>query len=81
MSEEKEKVESFLREWFKTRFIVFPSDVADALKMDYSKVVEMFDKLEAEGKLFRHPNVPVIRFEGVKKLEEVESGNGEKAET
>jgi hypothetical protein len=49
MSEEKEKVESFLREWFKTRFIVFPSDVADALKMDYSKVVEIFDKLRVES--------------------------------
>jgi hypothetical protein len=53
MSEEKEKVESFLREWFKTRFIVYPSDAADALKMDYSKAMEIFDKLEAEGKLER----------------------------
>jgi Mn-dependent DtxR family transcriptional regulator len=53
MSEEKEKVESFLRDWFKKHSTVYPSDVADALKMNYSNVVEIFGKLEVEGKLER----------------------------
>jgi DNA-binding MarR family transcriptional regulator len=71
MSEERQKVEVFLREWFKAHSIVYPSDVADALKMDYSKVVEIFDKLEADGKLEK------AKFAGYKLEMRAEQRKGE----
>jgi hypothetical protein len=47
----KALVESYLKKHFKKEKQVYPSDVADALDLDYVVVRQVFDELESEGKL------------------------------
>jgi predicted ArsR family transcriptional regulator len=51
VDEAKLRIETFLRKYLKTHKQVYPSDVADALGLDYELTREIFDILEKEGKL------------------------------
>jgi DNA-binding MarR family transcriptional regulator len=47
----KAQIMAYLREHFKKEKQIYPSDVADALGLDYSVVREVFDELEQEGQI------------------------------
>jgi len=45
------KIESFLKKEFKKKQLVYPSDMAIKLNIDYEKVRKSIDKMISEGKL------------------------------
>jgi DNA-binding MarR family transcriptional regulator len=47
----KAQIMAYLREQFKKEKQIYPSDVADALGLDYSVVRKVFDELEQEGQI------------------------------
>ena len=51
VEEAKPVVEAFLRDYMKTHEHVYPSDVADELRLKYELAREIFNILEKEGKL------------------------------
>jgi predicted ArsR family transcriptional regulator len=51
MEQTKVLVMSYLKEHFKKEHQVYPSDVADALGLQYEVVRQVFDELEKEGKI------------------------------
>ncbi len=51
--EAKRRIIQFLEDYMKKHECVYPSDVADALGLEYELVREIFDILEKEGKLER----------------------------
>lgn len=51
LEQTKVLIESYLKEQFKKQQQVYPSDVADALKLNYETVRKVFDELEREGKI------------------------------
>ena len=50
LEQTKVLIESYLKEQFKKQQRVYPSDVADVLKLNYETVHKVFDDLEREGK-------------------------------
>ena len=51
LEDSKALVETFLKKEFKEKKQVYPSDVADALGLEYETVREVFAALEEEGKI------------------------------
>jgi hypothetical protein len=51
LGEAKRLVSMFLKKYLKENRRVYPSDVADALCLEYEKVCEVFSLLEREGRL------------------------------
>jgi ASC-1-like (ASCH) protein len=51
IEEAKSQIQDYLRDYFENNEKVYPSDVADALKIDYEVVREAFAIMEKEGKL------------------------------
>jgi hypothetical protein len=51
LKEAKKLVKTFLRKYLKENRRVYPSDVADALCLEYERVCEVFNVLEKEKKL------------------------------
>lgn len=51
LREAKKLVNAFLKKYLKENRRVYPSDVADALCLEYERVYEVFNVLEKEGKL------------------------------
>jgi predicted ArsR family transcriptional regulator len=49
IEEAKAEVIAYLKEYFKTEKHVYPSDVADALGLNYCVVRRVFDALEEAG--------------------------------
>jgi len=51
IDEAKLMIQKYLKGFFKKNKRVYPSDIADALGLNYETVREVFDVLESEGKL------------------------------
>ncbi len=51
LKEAKKLVKNFLKKYLEENRRVYPSDVADALCLEYERVCEVFNVLEEEGKL------------------------------
>jgi predicted ArsR family transcriptional regulator len=51
LAEAKSAVEAYLKKVFRRKKQVYPSDVADALGLEYEVVREVFAALEKEGKI------------------------------
>ncbi len=51
VKEAKPLVEKFIKKHLKTHECVYPSDVADNLRLEYGLVMELFDILEKEEKI------------------------------
>jgi hypothetical protein len=51
LKEAKKLVKAFLKKYLEENSRVYPSDVADALCLEYERVCEVFNALEEEGKL------------------------------
>ena len=51
LTEAKAAVEAYLKKIFRRKKQVYPSDVADALGLEYEVVREVFEALEKEGKI------------------------------
>jgi hypothetical protein len=51
ITEARKIVEAFLKEHFKKNKSIYPSDVADALALPYSTVLEVIEAMEKEKKL------------------------------
>ena len=51
LEEAKAMIEAYLRKVFKKKKRIYPSDVADALGLEYETVRKVFKELEREGKI------------------------------